>query len=121
MKYNTIFFILGHYPLAQYHGRMAALNMLGKNTPIKAVPYFWTMLFGKGFRYAGHGAYDDVIYHGDVENLKFIAFFLKDDEVVSATSCGMDPYVSVFAERLAQGKKLYRVDLKDDAMAWTKM
>ncbi|XP_066144859.1 apoptosis-inducing factor 3 [Euwallacea fornicatus] len=112
---------IGHYPLAHYHGRMAALNMVGKITPIKVVPYFWTMLFGKGFRYAGHGSFDDIIYAGDVENLKFMAFFLKDDEVVSTTSCGMDPYVSLFAEKLAQGKKLYRNDLKDDPMAWTKM
>ncbi|KAL1489370.1 hypothetical protein ABEB36_014281 [Hypothenemus hampei] len=111
---------IGHYPLAHYHGRIAALNMLNKNVPLKAVPYFWTMLFGKGFRYAGHGNYDDIIYAGDVENLKFMAFFLKDDEVVSATSCGMDPYVSLFAEWLAQGRKLYRNDIKDDPLAWTK-
>lgn len=111
---------IGHYGLAHYHGKMAALNMLGKQTPIKSVPYFWTMLFGKGFRYAGHGAYDDVIYAGDVDNLKFMAYFLKGDEVVSTTSCGMDPLVSKFAERLAQGRKLYRKDIQEDPLAWTK-
>ncbi|KAF7279296.1 hypothetical protein GWI33_007429 [Rhynchophorus ferrugineus] len=111
---------IGHYPLAHYHGKMAALNILGKQTPIKSVPYFWTMLFGKGFRYAGHGKYDDIIFAGDVDSLKFMAFFLKDDEVVSTASCGMDPLVSQFAERLAQGRKLYRKDIQDDPLAWSK-
>lgn len=41
---------IGHFPLAQYHGKMAALNMLDKNKKLEAVPYFWTMLFGKGMR-----------------------------------------------------------------------
>lgn len=42
---------IGHFPLAQYHGKIAALNMIGKQQTLKSVPYFWTMLFGKGFRY----------------------------------------------------------------------
>lgn len=27
--------------------------MLGKDTDIKSVPFFWTMLFGKSLRYCG--------------------------------------------------------------------
>ncbi|XP_060533498.1 apoptosis-inducing factor 3 [Cylas formicarius] len=111
---------IGHYPLAQYHGRVAALNMLGRKVPLRAVPYFWTMLFGKGFRYAGHGKYDDIVYAGDVDKLKFVAFFLEKDEVVGAVSCGMDPVVSQFAERLSQDRKLLRQHLEADPLAWTK-
>jgi len=44
---------IGHWQLAHYHGRIAALNMVGKQTEIQTVPFFWTMLFGKGVRYAG--------------------------------------------------------------------
>ncbi|CAH1129431.1 unnamed protein product [Ceutorhynchus assimilis] len=120
-SHNNTKACIGHYPLAQYHGHVSGLNMAGKSFPLKAVPYFWTMLFGKSIRYAGYGSYDDIIYAGDVEALKFMAFFLKGDEVVSASSCGMDPLVSMFAERLAQGKKLYRNDLKDDPLAWSKL
>lgn len=111
---------IGHYPLAQYHGRIAALNMLNKRTELKAVPYFWTMLFGKGIRYAGHGKYDDILYYGNVDELKFIAFYLQNDRVIGASSCSMDPYVSKFAEFLAEGKKLYRQDLEEDMLAWAK-
>ena len=44
---------IGHWGLAHYHGRYAALNMLDQAKPINSVPFFWTMLFGKSVRYAG--------------------------------------------------------------------
>jgi len=44
---------LGHWQLATYHGKIAALQMLGKNIPIKSVPFFWTALFGTSIRFAG--------------------------------------------------------------------
>jgi hypothetical protein len=71
--------------------------MLGKKTPLRSVPFFWTVFFfflvsghspvmtpqvqyGKSLRYCGHlPTYDDVIVHGDLENFKFIAFYLKVD------------------------------------------
>lgn len=113
--------VIGHYPLAHMHGKIAALNMLNKETPLRAVPFFWTMLFGKGVRYAGHGHYKDILYTGDVEGLKFIAYYLDGDEVVAVASCQMDPYVSKFAEILAQGTTLQRSDLKgDNLLDWAK-
>ncbi|XP_059224331.1 apoptosis-inducing factor 3 isoform X2 [Stomoxys calcitrans] len=115
---------IGHYQLAQYHGRIAALNMVGKTTEeLRAVPFFFTMLFGKGFRYSGYGKYNDVVIEGDLDNLKFVAYFLDgDDKVVAVASCGRDPIVAQFAELQSQGKTLHRKDLEDpsDPVAWTK-
>ncbi|GJQ79868.1 hypothetical protein Trydic_g18316 [Trypoxylus dichotomus] len=113
--------VIGHYPLAHMHGKIAALNMLDKNVSLQAVPFFWTMLFGKGVRYAGHGKYDDIVYSGDVESLKFIAYYLDGNEVVAVASCQMDPYVAKFAEILAQGNKVQKSDLAGpDLLDWTK-
>ncbi|KAJ8935806.1 hypothetical protein NQ318_023359 [Aromia moschata] len=73
---------IGHYQLAHYHGKMAALNMLGKRKAMEAVPYFWTMLLGKGISggsavFVDHAtaATDDIIYAGNVDELKFVAFY----------------------------------------------
>lgn len=44
---------IGHWQIALGHGRTAALNMLGQNTPVTSVPFFWTVLFGKSLRYTG--------------------------------------------------------------------
>ena len=38
-------------------GRIAALNMLGRDIEIHSVPFFWTVLFGKSLRYAGGCVY----------------------------------------------------------------
>lgn len=112
---------IGHYPLAQYHGRVAALNMVGKATELKTVPYFWTMLFGKGFRYTGYGTPHETIIEGDLKQLSFVAFYLDaEGKVIGMASCGRDPIVSQFAEYLSQGKTLHKHQLSADPFAWSK-
>ncbi|KAG6463681.1 hypothetical protein O3G_MSEX014010 [Manduca sexta] len=112
---------IGHVGLSQYHGRIAALNILKKETPLRTVPYFWTMLFGKSIRYAGCGRPASSMIDGNVDELKFVIFFFDEsDKVISVASCMRDPVVSQFAEFLYQGKSLYKKDLKDDPFAWTK-
>ncbi|XP_047538074.1 apoptosis-inducing factor 3 isoform X1 [Vanessa atalanta] len=111
---------IGHVGLAQYHGLIAAKNILKKETPLRTVPYFWTMLFGKSIRYAGCGKSSDFQIEGDVAALKFVIFFFNEsDKVISVASCMRDPVVSQFAELLYQGKSLYKNDLKGDPFAWT--
>lgn len=72
------------------------------------------------YRYAGHGDYDDIIYTGNVEEFKFVAFYVKDEVVVGAISCGMDPIVSQYAEFVAHGNKLLKDRLLEDPLSWIK-
>lgn len=44
---------IGHWQVALGHGHTAALNMTGQNVPVKSVPFFWTVLYGKSLRYTG--------------------------------------------------------------------
>lgn len=44
---------IGHIGLSMYHGKIAAANLNGKKIPLKSVPFFWSMLFGKSVRYCG--------------------------------------------------------------------
>lgn len=110
---------IGHYPLAQYHGRIAALNMTGTSEKLHNVPFFWTMLFGKSFRYCGHGKPSEVHIEGSLDDLKFVAFYLNEaGTVIAMSSCQKDPVVSQFAEFLAQGKSLTKAEITEDAFAW---
>lgn len=114
---------IGHYQLAQYHGRVAAINMCGGVKKLEAVPFFFTLIFGKGFRYAGHGTYSQVIIDGDLEDFKFVAYFVNDAATVTAVaSCGRDPVVAQFAELISQGKCLGLDQISDPATRqdWTK-
>ncbi|ALC49521.1 CG10700 [Drosophila busckii] len=113
---------IGHYQLAQYHGRTAAINMCGGLKKLEAVPFFFTMIFGKGIRYAGHGSYKEVIIDGSLDDLQFIAYFVNAaDTVTAVASCGRDPIVAQFAELISQGKCLGRgqIENAENRQAWT--
>ncbi|XP_044316766.1 apoptosis-inducing factor 3 isoform X2 [Drosophila rhopaloa] len=107
---------IGHYQLAQYHGRVAAINMCGGAKKLEAVPFFFTLIFGKGLRYAGHGSYKEVIIDGSLDDFKFVAYFINEaDTVTAVASCGRDPIVAQFAELISQGKCLGRGQVTDPA------
>ncbi|PNF40165.1 hypothetical protein B7P43_G09769 [Cryptotermes secundus] len=112
---------IGHWQLAHYHGRIAALNMAGKETEVQTVPFFWTMLFGKGVRFAGYAPkFDEVVIGGSLEELKFVAHYIVGDRVAAVATIGSDPVAAKFAELVSTGKQLLKSDLQPDAMAWTK-
>ncbi|XP_008207189.1 apoptosis-inducing factor 3 [Nasonia vitripennis] len=109
---------IGHFALAHYHGKIAAMNICKKETPLRAVPFFWTMLFGKGYRYAGYGKPDKIKIHGSLEDMKFFAYYFKDGKVVAMSSSGRDPIVSDFANLLYEGKNLTEEEVEKDPTAW---
>lgn len=113
---------IGHYPLAQYHGHIAGKNMAGKSTELKVVPYFWTVLFGKSFRYSGYGEPHETQIIGSLDDLKCVAIYYdKEGEVCGMASCQRDPIVSQFAELRTQGKTLNKASIQAFAepFEWT--
>lgn len=112
---------IGHYGLAQYYGKVAAMNMCGMKQELKTVPYFWTMLFGKSVRYAGHGRASEMKLEGDLEEMKFVVFYMNSEgKVIAMASMGRDPVVSQFAEYLAKGKTLTKSEIESDPFGWIK-
>uniref|UniRef100_A0AAX7T6S8 Rieske domain-containing protein n=1 Tax=Astatotilapia calliptera TaxID=8154 RepID=A0AAX7T6S8_ASTCA len=102
-----------HWQMAHVHGKVAALSMMGRATEVKTVPYFWSAMFGKTIRYAGYGdGFDDVIIQGDLDELRFVAFYTRSEEVVSVASMNYDPIVSRVAEVLGSGKTIKKRDVE---------
>ncbi|CDJ37968.1 Related to putidaredoxin reductase, related [Eimeria tenella] len=90
-----------HFATAMDQGRVAAANMLGLNRPFAALPFFWTMLFGKGLRYIGNGyGFEDVIVEGDLSKFQFVAYYTKGDKVIAAATMGKDPACVAIGEAL---------------------
>ncbi|XP_039961286.1 apoptosis-inducing factor 3-like isoform X2 [Bactrocera tryoni] len=113
---------VSHIQLAQYHGRVAGLNIAGNIQDLRAVPFFFSLIFGKGMRYAGHGHFSDVLIKGDLENFKFVAYYLDNyGNVVAVLTIGHDPVVAQFAELLSQGKRLHRSHIENGGnhLNWT--
>jgi apoptosis-inducing factor 3 len=88
-----------HWRIAAQHGRIAAYNMAGKPTKFRGVPVFWSMQFKFPIRYVGHATeWDELIIDGDLNQRKFIAFYVKDDQVLAAATSQRDTETAAIAE-----------------------
>jgi len=59
--------------------------MLGKMQPYGAVPFFWTNNYGKGMQFVGNApSWDEIHIDGVPRNNKFIAYYIKDNQVIAA-------------------------------------
>ncbi|XP_008286824.1 apoptosis-inducing factor 3 [Stegastes partitus] len=110
---------IGHWQMAQAHGRVVALNMLKKPSELTSVPFYWTVLLGKTIRYTGYGeGYTDIVIKGSFEERKFLALYIKNDGVIAAAGLNYDPVVSAVAERLAAGKVITKKEAESDDLSW---
>uniref|UniRef100_A0A3Q2CR36 Apoptosis inducing factor mitochondria associated 4 n=1 Tax=Cyprinodon variegatus TaxID=28743 RepID=A0A3Q2CR36_CYPVA len=113
---------IAHWQMAHAHGRVAALNMLNKPTTIESIPFFWSVLGGKSIRYAGYGeGYTEIIFKGKVEERKFLAFYIKDEVVVAASSLMFDPAVAHVAELMAKGTVITKAQAQSEDLSWLQM
>ncbi len=88
-----------HWRIAAQHGRIAAYNMAGKPTKFRGVPVFWSMQYQFPLRYVGHATeWDEVIVDGKLEERKFIAFYVKDNQVLAAASSKRDTETAAIEE-----------------------
>lgn len=104
---------IGHWALAMYLGRVAALNIMGKEKEAHTVPFFWTVQFGVSLRFAGLGVgWDSVIFQQEEE--KLLAMYCKGDTVCAVATLGRDPIAATFANLIKSGDAL----TKDNALDW---
>lgn len=104
---------IGHWGLAMYLGRIAALNMMGKEREAHTVPFFWTVQFGASLRYAGLGnGWDSVIFQEEAG--KILAIYCKGEVVCAVATMGRDPLAARFANLVKSGGVLR----KEEALEW---
>ncbi|EKX73257.1 ferrodoxin reductase-like protein, putative [Theileria equi strain WA] len=88
-----------HWNVALQHGRVAASNMLDKPAKMTMVPFFWSNFFKKGFRFAGVvDGTEEILHEGDVDNLKFVTYYIKDKNIVAMMTMGMDKVGAAMTE-----------------------
>jgi 3-phenylpropionate/trans-cinnamate dioxygenase ferredoxin reductase subunit len=75
-----------HWDAAIHQGKAAAHSMLGEDAAYDRMPYFFTDQYDLGMEYVGHvgpDGYDEVLIRGDREELKLVAYWLREDRVVA--------------------------------------
>ncbi len=78
-----------HWRLAAQHGRLAGANAAGARQPYQGVPFFWTRQFGVSLQYLGYvETWDEVVLDGDPSARKFLACYLRGDQVWAVAGMG---------------------------------
>jgi 3-phenylpropionate/trans-cinnamate dioxygenase ferredoxin reductase subunit len=95
-----------HWDVAFNHGRTAALNMLGRDTPHEVVPYFYSVLADWGeLEYVGPAyEWDEEIVRGSYESGEFTTWYLQGGVVRAALTFGRSDDLE-HARRLIAGKE----------------
>jgi 3-phenylpropionate/trans-cinnamate dioxygenase ferredoxin reductase component len=81
--------LVEHFEVAVEHGRVAALNMMGRG-PVEfdTVPYFWSDLADWAtLEYVGVGV-GQAVLRGSLDSDSFTAFYLDGERVVGAATVG---------------------------------
>ncbi|THG96203.1 hypothetical protein EW026_g5580 [Hermanssonia centrifuga] len=94
-----------HWNVAGNQGRATGKTIAegGIGQPFVKVPVFWSAQ-GQQLRYCGVGAgFDDVIVDGNLDEMKFVVYYIKQDKVVAVASMQRDPVVSKASELLRLG------------------
>jgi NADPH-dependent 2,4-dienoyl-CoA reductase/sulfur reductase-like enzyme/nitrite reductase/ring-hydroxylating ferredoxin subunit len=95
-----------HWRTSEQLGRIAGMNMAGKEIPYKGVPFFWTNQAGFNFRYVGHApVWDEIIIKGNVSAKDFLAYFVYENIVIAVGGTGRDKDMAA-AQELLRLKKM---------------
>ncbi len=88
-----------HWRLAQQQGRIAAHNMMGEKVRFASVPFFWSGQFDLKLRYAGHAEnWDDIIIQGNLDEQEFLAFYVKNNQVLAVAGSQRDRDIAAITE-----------------------
>ncbi|MEH1932545.1 MAG: FAD-dependent oxidoreductase [Nostoc sp.] len=96
-----------HWRVAAQHGRIAAYNMVGKAVKFRGLPLFWTMQFKFPLRYIGHAqSWDEIIVDGDLQKQEFIAFYIKNNQVLAVATSHRDTETAAISELMRLNQML---------------
>ncbi|MEH1802829.1 MAG: FAD-dependent oxidoreductase [Nostoc sp.] len=88
-----------HWRVAAQQGRIAAHNMAGKAVKFRGIPFFWTMQFKFSLRYIGHAqSWDEMIVDGDLQKQQFVAFYIKNNQVLAVATSNRDTEAAAISE-----------------------
>jgi len=87
-----------HWAVAQRMGRIAALNMLGRDLAFASPPFFWSTQFDVTINYVGHAeSWDRIDVAGDLSKRDATVAYRRGEQTLAVATVGRDR-VSLDAE-----------------------
>jgi NADPH-dependent 2,4-dienoyl-CoA reductase/sulfur reductase-like enzyme len=108
-----------HWSNALNGGPAAARSMLGQPVSYDRVPYFFSDQYDLGMECSGlpsPGAYDQVVYRGDVAGREFIAFWLSAGKLVAGMNVNVWDVASDIQQLIRSGRPVDAGRLADPAV-----
>jgi NADPH-dependent 2,4-dienoyl-CoA reductase/sulfur reductase-like enzyme/nitrite reductase/ring-hydroxylating ferredoxin subunit len=88
-----------HWVVAERQGQTAALNILGRQRPFDAVPFFWSQHYDLTINYVGHAeSWDSIDVEGSLEARDCTMTYVRGGRILAVASIGRD-LASLKAER----------------------
>ena len=108
-----------HWANALNQPKVAATSMLGRDVAYDRVPYFFTDQYDLGMEYSGYvepGAYDQVVFRGDVAGREFVAFWLAGGRVLAGMNVNVWDVTDPIRALVRSGRGVDAAALADPAI-----
>ena len=80
-----------HWAVAQRMGRLAALNILGRDLPFASPPFFWSTQFDVTINYVGHAeSWDRIDIAGDLAKRDATLAYRRGGQTLAVATLGRD-------------------------------
>ncbi len=106
-----------HWNNAKAQGRVAALNLMGRDTPYDEIHWFWSDQYEHTIQYAGyHREWDDLVIRGSLESRSFAAFYMLGGRVQAVVSVDRPADVQDAMGIIRSGGRADPTKLRDEAV-----
>jgi 3-phenylpropionate/trans-cinnamate dioxygenase ferredoxin reductase subunit len=108
-----------HWANALAGGKVAGLAMLGHNVSYDAIPYFYTDQYDLSMEFSGYTPlmrHADVVYRGDREARRFIAFWLREGRVIAGMNVNVPGANDEVQSLIRSGRVVERALLEDESI-----
>jgi 3-phenylpropionate/trans-cinnamate dioxygenase ferredoxin reductase component len=105
-----------HWANALNQPAVAADSMLGRDSVYDRVPYFFTDQYDLGMEYSGYvqpGDYDEVVVRGDLAGREFVAFWMRDDQVLAGMNVNVWDVTAAIQALIRNRVRVDRAQLAD--------